>query len=217
LPIPDYCLLTDDLQFDPDRFGPLVLVKPTGFTSHGRGIEIVHSNSLAGTRWRDHRQVVGVDNAPRPLLQRFIDTGEYPSHYRILTLFGEPIFGFRAVSTVPRPAFDNADELSTGTFMARHGARRLVFPVEDDVLNLARRTFAAIPEVALHGCDIIREAGTNRLFVLEVNPGGNTWSFSSGWAPLLREELNTPDLSKLFEAWKTCARVLVERTRSEAI
>ena len=217
LPVPDYCLLTDDLEFDPDRFGPLVLVKPTGFTSHGRGIEAVHSRTLAGDRWRQHPAVTGTADGVRPLIQRFIDTGEYPSHYRILTLFGEPIFGFQAVSTVPRSACENADELPGATFMAKHGQRRLVFPVEDDVLNLARRTFDAIPEVALHGCDIIRESGTKRLFVLEINPGGNTWSFSSGWAPLLRTEMNMPDLSTLFEAWKKCARVLVERTRSEAL
>jgi hypothetical protein len=210
LPVPDYCLLTDDLQFDPDRFGPFVLIKPTGFTSHGRGIEIVHSSALAGDSWRRHPAVSGAANGVRPLVQRFIDTGKYPSHYRILTLFGEPIFGFQAVSTVPRPAFENADELRGATFMAKHGQRRLIF-------HLARRTFNAIPEIALHGSDIIRESGTNHLFVLEINPGGNTWSFSSGWAPLLRTEMNMPDLSTQFEAWKKCAHVLIERTRSEAL
>jgi hypothetical protein len=217
VPVPDYCLLTDDLEFDPGRFGPLVLIKPTGFTSHGRGIEIALSSSLAGDRWRRHPALRTAGNDSRPLLQRFIDTGEYPSHYRILTLFGEPIFGFRAVSTVPRPAFATSDQLPTGPLMARHGQRRLVYPVEQEVLSLARRTFDAIPEVALHGCDIIRETGTNRLFVLEINPGGNTWSFSSGWAPLLRSEMNVSDLSVAFDAWRTCARVLVQRTRSEAI
>jgi hypothetical protein len=216
LPVPDYCLLADDSEFYPDRFGPIVLVKPTGLTSHGRGIEIVHSHSLAGDRWRVHPAVSGAGNGDRALVQRFIDTGEYPSHYRVLTLFGEPIFGFQAVSNVRGPTFENVDDLSRATFMAKHGQRRLVFPVEEDVLNLARRTFDAIPEVALHGCDIIRESGTKRLFVLEINPGGNTWSFSSGWAPLLRTEMNMPDLSTQFEAWKKCARVLVERTRLEA-
>jgi hypothetical protein len=85
------------------------------------------------------------------------------------------------------------------------------------VLDLSRRTFGAISEVALHGCDIIRESGTGHLFVLEINPGGNTWSFSSKWASLLRTELNMPDLSTQFDAWKTCARILVQRTRLEAM
>ena len=152
------------------------------------------------------------------IIQKFIDTGEYPSHYRVLTLFGEPIFAFRAVSTVRRPPLDAAREaLSAGPFMARHGQRRLIVPVEPDVLDLARKTFLAISNVALHGVDVIRERATGRLFVLEVNPGGNTWSFSSKWAATLKSELNVSDLAAQFDAWKTCARVLVQRTRREAI
>ena len=73
------------------------------------------------------------------------------------------------------------------------------------------------PRSALHGIDIIREVGTRRLFVLEINPGGNTWSFSSRWADNVQTELNMPDLSIQFDAWKTCARVLVHRTRLEAM
>jgi hypothetical protein len=215
LPVPDFALLTDDFELDPDRFGPIVMIKPTGFTSHGSGIEMVETHALAGSRWRDYPAIRAGET--QFVVQRFIDTGKYPSHYRILTLFGEPIFGFRAQSTVPRPHLDVEPKvLAAGPFMARHGQRRLTASVETDVLDLSRRTFAAISEVALHGCDIIRESETGRLFVLEVNPGGNTWSFSSKWAALLRTELDMPDLSRQFDAWKTCARVLVDRTRSEA-
>ena len=193
------------------------MIKGTGITSHGGGMEMARAATLSGARWRDHPTIRNAGGAPI-IVQQFVDTGEYPSHYRILTLFGEPIFGFRAVSTVRRPSLDAApDVLAAGPFMAKHGQRRLIIPVEADVLELARRTFNAISEVALHGIDIIRESGTGNLFVLEINPGGNTWSFSSKWAGLLRNELNMPDLAAQFDAWKTCARVLVQRTRSEAI
>jgi hypothetical protein len=217
VPVPDFALLTGDFKIDPDRFGPVVMIKPTGFTSHGSGIDIVQTRSVAGSRWREHPSVRTAGEGAM-VVQRFIDTGEYPSHYRILTLFGEPIFGFRALSTVARPALDSSDELlAAGPFMAKHGQRRLIVPVEADVLALAHRTFDAIPEVALHGCDIVRESGSGRLYVLEINPGGNTWSFSSKWAALLRSELNMPDLTAQFDAWKTCARLFVERTRREAV
>jgi hypothetical protein len=216
VPVPDFAVLCDDFELDPDRFGPILMVKPTVLTSHGLGMEMVQTAVLAGLKWR-HHPVVRTAGAAPVIAQKFIDTGEYPSHYRILTLFGEPIFAFRALSTVRRPAFDAAPEvLAAGPFMAKHGHRRLIVPVEPDVLDLARKTFEAIPEVALHGVDIIRETGTARLFVLEINPGGNTWSFSSKWAALLKTELNMPDLAAQFDAWKTCARVLVHRTRSEA-
>ncbi len=214
--VPDFAILAGDFDLDPARFGPLVMVKPTGFTSHGRGIEIVRTSELAGQGWRGHAAVKRAGH--RPIVQRFIDTGELPSHYRVLTFFGTPIFGFRAVSTVPRPALDSPPEtLAAGPFMAKHGQRTLVAPVEADVLDLARKTFEAIPEVALHGCDLIRDKASGRLYVLEINPGGNTWSFSSTWADMLRRELRMQDLASQFDAWKTCARILIERTRAEAV
>jgi hypothetical protein len=217
VPVPDFALLTGDFKLDPDRFGGVVMIKPTALTSHGQGIAMVHTSALAGSRWRDRAEVRAAGETPM-IVQRYIDTGEYPSHYRVLTLFGEPIFAFRAVSTVCRPPLDAApDVLAAGPFMAKHGQRRLIIPVEMDVLELSRRTFDAIPEVALHGIDIIREAVTRQLFVLEINPGGNTWSFSSKWADILKTELNMRDLSTQFDAWKTCARVLVHRTRLEAM
>ena len=215
IPVPDFAVLGSGFELDRDRFGALVMVKPTGSTSHGRGIEMVRTETLAGSKWREH-PAVQAGESPM-IVQRFIDTGEFPSHYRILTLFGEPIFAFRAVSTVRRPALDAApDTLAAGPFMAKHGQRRLVIPVEDDALDLARQTFNAISEVALHGIDIIRDAADGRMYVLEINPGGNTWSFSSHWAEQLKTELNMPDLATQFDAWKTCARVLVQRTRAEA-
>jgi len=217
VPVPAFAVLKDDSDFNADHFGPVVMIKGTGITSHGQGMQMARTAALSGERWRGHPAMQTAGDAPI-IVQQFVDTGEYPSHYRVLTLFGEPIFGFRAVSTVPRPMLNAAPEvLAAGPFMAKHGQRRLVIPVEADVLDLASRTFKAIPEVALHGVDIIRESGTGNLFVLEINPGGNTWSFSSKWAKLLQDELNMPDLSRQFDAWKTCARVLVQRTRLEAM
>ena len=216
VPVPHFCILAGDDCFDADRFGPIVMLKPSGFTSHGRGMVMCRAEDLAGSRWREHPAARAADGPM--IIQTYIETGEYPSHYRVLTLFGEPIFAFRAVSTVTRPPLDAAaDVLAAGPFMAKHGQRRLVVPVEADALDVARQTFAAVSEVALHGCDIIREAQTGRLYVLEINPGGNTWSFSSPWAAILRDELNLPDLSTQFGAWTICARLLIERTRNEAL
>ena len=217
IPVPNFAVLSGDYELDPDSFGPIAILKPSGWSSHGHGTVMVRTALMAGLRWRRHPVVCAAGDTPM-MIQRFIDTGQHPSHYRILTLFGEPIFGFRAISTIPRPDFDASDEvLEAGPLMAKHGQRHLIVPVEQEVLDLARRTFDAIPATALHGCDIIRDKDTGKLFVLEINPGGNTWSFSSAWAPLLRRELNMPDLSAQFDAWTTCARVLVERTRSEAV
>ena len=54
------------------------------------------------------------------------------------------------------------------------------FTRDADILELARRAYSTLPEIPLQGLDIVREAETGGLFVLEANPGGNTWIFSKG-------------------------------------
>ena len=44
---------------------------------------------------------------------------------------------------------------------------------EPDILALAAAAYEAMPEGALQACDILR-AKTGELYLLEVNPGGNT-------------------------------------------
>ena len=75
-------------------------------------------------------------------------------------------------------ADDAGDDRREGTTPGRPDRKE---PTGDaDILALARRAHAALPEIALQGIDIIREAGSGKLFVLEANPGGNTWIFSKG-------------------------------------
>jgi hypothetical protein len=73
-----------------------------------------------------------------------------------------------------------------------------------------------MPEVALQACDIVRETVTGRLYLLEVNPGGGTWMFSSESCANYKQSLGISDLTTEFDAFRTIARVLVERTRAEA-
>ena len=87
---------------------------------------------------------------------------------------------------------------------------------EPDLLKLAADAYRAMPEVALQACDIVREKVTGRLYLLEVNPGGGTWMFSSESSANYKQSLGTSDLTTEFNAFRTIARVLVERTRAEA-
>jgi len=87
---------------------------------------------------------------------------------------------------------------------------------EDDVLALARAAYEAIPEVPFQGCDIIRETNTGVLYVLEVNPGGNTWAFSNAFAARMTQALGGYDIKQQFNAFETIADALIEKTRSEA-
>ena len=53
--------------------------------------------------------------------------------------------------------------------------------------------------------------------MLEVNPGGGTWMFSSSGAHAYKEVLGIDDLSVEFDAFRVIAQALVERTRAEAV
>ncbi|MEJ0098013.1 MAG: hypothetical protein WDM84_08965 [Bauldia sp.] len=90
---------------------------------------------------------------------------------------------------------------------------------EPDVMALAGPIHAAIPEVPLKGCDLLREEGTGKLFVIEANCRGNTWHFSSTHLAESRKKMG-PEYElqrrRQFDAMRTAARVLVVRTNAEA-
>jgi hypothetical protein len=94
------------------------------------------------------------------------------------------------------------------------------FVSDPDVLALARRVHDAMPEIPLKGCDLMREVGTGKLYVIEVNSRGNTWHFSSGFQARQRNK-NGAEFEFMrrhqFDAMRTAARVLVERTNAEAV
>ena len=69
----------------------------------------------------------------------------------------------------------------------------------------------------MQGIDIIREAGSGKLYLLEANPGGNTWIFSKGdLTTRLKAALGVERLTDQFDAFRIAAKVLIERTRAEA-
>jgi hypothetical protein len=79
---------------------------------------------------------------------------------------------------------------------------------------------AAVPEIPLKGCDFLREASTGKLYLIELNAGGNTWHFSSAYGAKLRAQLG-PEFERRrrtqFDALRTTARVLVQKTNAEAV
>jgi hypothetical protein len=220
LPVPATAEITPNAVLPEAEFGSHVVIKP-GFSqaSHGHHMTLMRREAV---RFRP-RETYPEDHPGRygPMFaQQFVDTGPFVNHDRVLTLFGTPLLAFKTTATAPRPPLDSPDDvLSKMPVKARRRdgliARELLW--DADVLDLARRAYTALPEIPLQGIDIIRETGSGRLYVLEANPGGNTWIFSKGdMTTRLIKALGVGRLTDQFDAFTIAARVLIERTIAEA-
>jgi hypothetical protein len=149
-------------------WGPLVVLKPTAPGSMSQGAVFL----MRTERVVDYAEVMFPSGHPSRkwpvIVQRFVDTGEWPSYYRVLTLFGEPLYCLWGASPNQRPSLDAPDEVLLKSKIATNaefGGKRCA-AYDADVLQLARRVYEVFPEIPLQGVDVIREEGTARLFVL---------------------------------------------------
>lgn len=220
VPVPATAEITPDVVLPEAIFGSHVIVKP-GFSqaSHGHDMTLMRREAV---RFRPRESYPeGHPGRIAPMLaQRFVDTGPFVNHHRVLTLFGAPLLAFKTMATTGRAALDAPDDVLARIAVK---ARRRDAPIareltrDPDILELARRVSFALPEIPLQGIDIIREAETGKLHALEANPGGNTWIFSKGaMSDRLTNALGVEHLSAPFDAFTTAAKVLIERTRAEA-
>jgi hypothetical protein len=219
--VPRSVMLGPDTVLDPAEWGEFVVLKPTdiGSSSQGDGIGLMRTTRVKYRAREDYPE--GHPGRLGPMVvQRFIDTGPHITAYRVLTLFGRPLYCQMVRAVQPRPDLtaENA-VIEAATVASQAIARDRLLVYEADVIAAAAAAYRALPEAPLQGCDIIREAGTDRVYVLEVNPGGNTWHFSSSFLAGQRAELG-PQFERQrrlqLDAFGTAAQVLAERTLAEA-
>ena len=200
-------------------WGDHVVMKPTRIdqTSHGNNVFLMRTERVADLAPRIYPPNHPVRTEP-VLIQSFIDTGEVPVSYRVLLLFGEPLYCMIFRQHHPRVALDASDKELFETRIASNAGEDYVHKLVDDpeVLAFARRAAAAMPAIPLQGIDVIREAGTGKLYVLENNSGGNTWHFSSKFSISRRKILTREQRIEQYGAFDIAAKVLVERTLAEA-
>lgn len=207
-------------RLDPSIWGPHVVLKTAvpGASSKGDAVFVLPTRRVAALAPLlfppGHKGRVAL------LVQQFIDTGQTPESLRVLTLFGEPLLAMLYRAHENRPPLDAPEEvLLRGPFASNadpHFSCMLV-DHEEEVLTVARRAARALPRIPLLGLDIVRQAKTGHLYVLEANPGGNTWHFSSKLAEEGRKEISREQRIEQMDAWGIAARMLAERTLSEAV
>jgi hypothetical protein len=209
------------------EFGQFVVLKPLplSLTSSQQGIMLCETARLHEISPAAFVSAHFLRRAPA-LVQSFVNTGRKPEYFRVLTLLGEPILWMRIKSAVEQvdldksapPDIEQAVVDPRSTFGdATNFADFLEFEVQDDVVELARAAYDAFPRIPLQACDIVREQSSGRLYILEINAGGNTWDFSSRRVADSREKLGgRTGLVSMYDPWTRAAQALIRRTRELA-
>jgi hypothetical protein len=216
--VPKWSFLDASQKYGEADWGPLVIVKPNAFgaASGGKGIELVRTTALrykppiaypAGHPGRQDRMIV----------QKFVETGDFSEDHRVVTMFGRTLYALRRKSLIKleRPVDSVPTTVGVVSNATASGQREVHLCYDKDVLDFASKIYRAIPDVPFQAVDIRRESGTGMLYCLEINPGGNTWNFSSARA---REVPTIDGLRRedQFGAWEIAAKTLIEVTHKFA-
>ena len=159
------------------------------------------------------------------LVQELVDTGLYPSKFRVLSLFGDPLYSSMTYSMVPRVSLDARDEDIEASIIdaknpqskaADKDGKRTQLARDEEVLAFAHAVHGAFPRKPLLGIDILRRESDGRLFALEINAGGNTWHFSSSRLPHRTMLGGREAMVAQLDAWNVAAKALIRMARGHA-
>ncbi len=207
LPVPRWTRLLPNRTPNLEGFAPYVVTKPD-FGAQGADVRIERREDVCWTPPRTARSLnFGGPFNPR-LAQEFIYTGPWPRSHRVVTLFGSALWADRTEASHARSplrdrsAFHGQSVVSSG--------RGCTFELDGDpeVVALGERAHAAFPRVPLLGLDILRDADTGELFVIEANSLGYTWHFSTPKGLAFQKQFGF-DLNEQFDGRRKAARVLL--------
>jgi hypothetical protein len=199
------------------EWGEFVILKPAPLrlTSSAEGTYLFRTERLNTIQPENLPERHMARRVPM-LVQRFIDAGERISKQRITTLLGEPFHWAFSINKGCRPPLASADELLDSATVSTSASAERDWSFETppaDMLEIARHAAAAFPSIPLLGLDILRCNNTGKLYVLEINAGGNVWHYSS---PLAAEERisrpeNFPSEKQKQSSFDLAADILIQK------
>ncbi len=208
-------------MLDPADWGPYVILKPVhgSFAIGNLLAPTAHVGELTADRIPDGHPL---KTSPY-LVQQFINTGSSVCSYRVIVLLGQPLLCVRYGRTGQIEYPHSIDEIFNNySFFSNFNQdgttsseRTYAMSNDEEVIKFAQKVFSVHPHLPLQGIDIIRDADTGKLYVLETNSGGNVWSFSLTGNPTLKM-LGKKALVTQFMAWDKAAEILVAKTHELA-
>jgi len=217
IPVPKWTILTPETRLDPAVWGPYVVEKPSAGRKGAQvrirrttRIRYVHPGLFPGDHYGRHGPMIA---------QRFIYTGERPSSYRVVTMFGEVLLCYRQTSQsrgFPLKGRWNFRDTGGINIVSNTKDMSAELIKDEAVIALAERAHRqAFPDIPVLAFDIIRDFETASLYVLECHAGGS-WMFT-GDAGLAIEAANRIDFRKQFGAIEKAAAIIAREAPIRAV
>lgn len=214
IPVPRWVRLLPNRRPSLDGFGPYVVTKPD-FGARGADVRVERREAV---KWTAPRTALGRDFGghwnPR-VAQEFVYTGRWPKSYRVATLFGKAVFAFKIEADHARQPLDDRARFDGQSVVSSGQGCEFSLADDADVLDLAERAHAALPDTPLLGVDILRDAETGQLFVVELNSLGCTWHFSSSSGLKFQAQFGF-DLDAQFNGRRRAAVLLAQACAARA-
>lgn len=211
-PVPRWTLLSPGVALDPEDWGPYVVEKPN-YGALGAHVRIKRTDRV---KFRSSDQLEETHRGRRGgmLVQEFIYTGEWPQSFRVNTLLGKTILCYRQVTVGQKPLSGrwNHGKDGVAAIVSNTKSMNVTLVVDPDVISLCERAHrSAFPDIPLLGFDVIRDADSGKLYILECHAHGPTWPFSSEMSLSIQQQSGV-DFASQFDGLKTCANILAEAT-----
>ena len=217
VPIPEWVRVTPDIKLDPEHWGPYVVVKPE-MGRKGSEIFITRTHRVRYKSPEKFAPEHPIHKAPL-MAQRFIYTGKWAYHYRVVTFLGKALMAWHIEQGHDFPALEEKwgfDQAGGGVSIVSN--KRSSSYVETDdagAIAVAEAAHRAMPELPLLGSDIVRETESGKYYLLECNPRGDAWLMSSAIGRDI-QEIHGLDSPNQFGALEIATNVLIQAVRERA-
>jgi hypothetical protein len=205
------------MELDPEVYGDWVILKPEHIQSTGKDVNMVPTKEIPNLKLSDFpaEHLIQKDTY---YVQQFLKTGNSATFYRALVYLGDILLSYKVEQNNHYPDYKVGLDILLKTSVASNlqGSRKINLVDDDDVRALAIKVALAFPDLPLLGVDIIPDAVTGKLYVLEINAGGNTWAFTAKPSQDLRSILGLKNMILQYNAWDRAAEALVRKTHELA-
>jgi hypothetical protein len=209
LPIESF---TWGMTLDKSTYGDWVVLKPQTLQSSGKDVNMVPTDLIPTLTLEDFPE----DHLMRQdqyYVQKFVKTGDRPSHYRVLVFCGEVLMSTQSISKITLPeTVEIKNILKISVASNNQEYREVKLFKNEKVINFALGISHVLKTIPLLGIDILQDDLTKELYVLETNAGGNVWHFSSKIGRYFRHAAGgKKNFILQYNAWDRAAEALVKK------